>query len=600
MAVASDPLDGLEQAPQFRPNLVLIDINMPTMSGWQVAARLKALAPSAVLVAFSADLTPEARQRALAAGCDGYMTKPLDVDTFPDEVAEFLHGKRETLPDLEKARQEFLQETVATLELRLRELTRSLHLNAELNSQNQQLIAWLRRRQRLLEAASRVSHVISSILDLDELLRVTVDAIVDQYQFYFASIYLCEPGSESVTLRAGSGSAGTALLAQKFTFLLSDENNIAAVIHTRQPQLALLDRSPLPVELSALLPDSISRLALPLVVNDVVLGALSVHSSQQDGFSEDDMTALQSLANQVAIAIKNARTLQDLDNANRQLLRTKTFEAIAAATGETIHWVGNKAAPIPSSAKRVREDVAGLLAACLELQNLSPEQRAGHPLAALVQRILPQAQSASLDLAAEAQRLAAFSPRQLERLGGLESILEDLMIIEQSATAILAVKEDFLGPVRLQKLVELSLPELINQVIFQMNLPADVVQTEFASGLPKVRADASQLGQVYNNLIKNAWEALHRVSEPLIIVRAFMDDDPYFIRTEICDNGPGIPPEIVDKIWVSFFTTKGDHGGTGLGLSACMKIINQLGGRITVETEVGQGATFIVLIPVPE
>jgi signal transduction histidine kinase len=66
---------------------------------------------------------------------------------------------------------------------------------------------------------------------------------------------------------------------------------------------------------------------------------------------------------------------------------------------------------------------------------------------------------------------------------------------------------------------------------------------------------------------------------------------------EVEDNGPGIPPELQEKIWVSFFTTKGGQGGTGLGLAACMEIVRQTGGKIWGESAPGRGAKFIVLFP---
>jgi two-component system cell cycle sensor histidine kinase/response regulator CckA len=69
---------------------------------------------------------------------------------------------------------------------------------------------------------------------------------------------------------------------------------------------------------------------------------------------------------------------------------------------------------------------------------------------------------------------------------------------------------------------------------------------------------------------------------------------------KVTDNGPGIPPEDLEKIWVSFFTTKKDRGGTGLGLSACMEIINQSGGKIFVDSEEGKGTTFTILLPIAE
>jgi signal transduction histidine kinase len=68
----------------------------------------------------------------------------------------------------------------------------------------------------------------------------------------------------------------------------------------------------------------------------------------------------------------------------------------------------------------------------------------------------------------------------------------------------------------------------------------------------------------------------------------------------VIDNGVGIPPESLDKVWMAFYTTKGNRGGTGLGLPACAQIIGQLNGKIVVESEEGSGTTFSVFLPVVE
>ena len=95
---ASDPLSGIELAMDTHPDLILLDINLPQLSGREVAARLKTLLPNTPLVAFSADVSAETRQRALAAGCVGYLTKPIeDIDVFSQQIQAFLRGKRETL-----------------------------------------------------------------------------------------------------------------------------------------------------------------------------------------------------------------------------------------------------------------------------------------------------------------------------------------------------------------------------------------------------------------------------------------------------------------------------------------------------------------------
>ena len=207
------------------------------------------------------------------------------------------------------------------------------------------------------------------------------------------------------------------------------------------------------------------------------------------------------------------------------------------------------------------------------------------------------AQAAGFDLVARASELAGLPPRQLQALGGLESILEDLDIITQSADTILHIKEDLIGPVRLARPAVLHLPDLLGEIITGMALPQDVVQTDFAANLPPIWGDPRQMSNVFNNLIKNAWEALEGRTNPRIWVSARRSADKEFVQVQIKDNGPGIPPELIDKIWISFFTTKGGRGGTGLGLFSCMEIVRQAGGRIWVNSQVGRGASFFVLLP---
>ena len=592
---ASDALMGIELATQTRPDLVLLDINLPQLSGREVAARLKTLLPNTPLVAFSADTSTGARERALAAGCVGYLVKPLDVDTFEAQIAEFLGGKREVLANAAHHRQAFEAELVARLEEKVRELTKTAEHNAYLNAQNEKLVVALQRRQRLLEAAAHVGQIVTSVLYLDELLPLTVDVICEAYDFYYAGIFLLDSAGEWAVLRAGRGEAGRAMLAEGYRLPLQGDSLIGAAIRQQKARM-VPDLSQAPGHLqNPHLPHTCSEMALPLVLNEKALGALSIHSAQVNAFTDDDITSLQTLANQVAIAINNARLLHDLNEANHELLRTKTFEAVATATGEAIHWVGNRAAPIPGSAHRVRDDLALWLAIFRAL--LAAPADSPSPLRPLADLAFETAVQQGLVLPVA----EALDPAQLRRrfADGMESILEDLAIIEQSATTILSIKEDLIGPARLQRVAAIDLPGLLRQIIFQMGLPDGVIQTDFELGLPPVYGDARQIGQVYNNLIKNAWEALlgAQSANPAILVTARVADDARYVMTQVSDNGPGISPEIIDKIWVSFFTTKGDRGGTGLGLSACAAIVNQSEGKIMVESQVGVGTAFTVLLP---
>jgi signal transduction histidine kinase/DNA-binding NarL/FixJ family response regulator len=593
---ASDPIGGIELAMLSQPDLILLDINLPHLSGREVAARLKSLLPHARLVAFSADNSPGVRERALAAGCVGYMTKPLDVDTFADEIKEYLGGKRDVLLDQARHEKAYQAEVVEILEEKVRELSKTAERNAFLNEQNKQLIAVLERRQRLLEAAARVGHVITSILDLDELLRVTVDVICEEYDFYYAGLFLCEEAGQAASgeaekwavLRAGRGEAGKAMLANDYRLPIDENSIVGTAILGQQARIVLDVGQEVHRFANPYLPDTRAEMALPLIVKGQVLGVLSVQSDQVNAFNDDDINSLQTLANHVAVAIDNAILLRDLKHANQELLRNKTFQAIAQTTGETIHWVGNKAAPIPSSTLRVREDLVRLLGLFQALLAEPPEQREQHPLWSEAMEVFHTV----------AQQGYKLEPPAFVMPGSLESILEDLAIIEQSARSILVIKEDLIGPVRLQNLAVISLPELLDETIFEMGLPEGMVQTEYEANLPPTRGDRRQLGQVFNNLIKNAWEALYQTPNPHIRVVARYSGDPGFVEVLVIDNGPGIPPDLLEKIWVSFFTTKGERGGTGLGLSACVAIVNQAEGKISVESQVGVGTIFTVMLPV--
>jgi signal transduction histidine kinase len=128
---------------------------------------------------------------------------------------------------------------------------------------------------------------------------------------------------------------------------------------------------------------------------------------------------------------------------------------------------------------------------------------------------------------------------------------------------------------------------------------------EKALGLPSAWVDSQQLHQVLVNLHINALDAMEtvRVRRLITKIRPLAKPDGAWIQIEITDTGTGIPPDILDTIFVPFFTTKHesrDHEGTGLGLPICQRIVEAHGGYFDVKSEVGCGTTFYVNLPVHE
>ena len=140
---AEDGLTGIEVTWAEEPALILVDINIPYLDGYEVATKLKSLRPDVPIVALTADISDGARQRALASGCDGYIPKPIDPDQFPAQVEAFLRGKREALEQGERRvyAQAYQQKLVDRLEEKVRELTKANEELKELDRMKDEFIS---------------------------------------------------------------------------------------------------------------------------------------------------------------------------------------------------------------------------------------------------------------------------------------------------------------------------------------------------------------------------------------------------------------------------------------------------------------------------
>jgi len=145
---------------------------------------------------------------------------------------------------------------------------------------------------------------------------------------------------------------------------------------------------------------------------------------------------------------------------------------------------------------------------------------------------------------------------------------------------------------------EANVHDLLDSTLIVLrNLTKDKVQIQkhFVSNMPSIRCFPGKLNQVFSNIIVNAIQAMANTENPEIVVITELRAEVLLIH--IKDNGPGIPDNIKSKIFDPFFTTKEVGEGTGLGLSIVYSIINQHGGQLDVESEVGVGTEFIITLP---
>ncbi len=217
-----------------------------------------------------------------------------------------------------------LQSSHAELEQRVLERTRALQ-----------------RREMQLRVSAVVSRAATSILDVDELLRTTVNLIRNEFNLYFAAIFLLDEAGAWVVLHEATGEAGQQLQAEGFKLALDDQSMVGWTAAHRQPRIALDVGEDAVHLVNPLLPDTRSEMTLPLVVGERLLGVLDVQSTEEAAFDEEDVQTLRIMADQIAVAIDNARKFSDeamlleatspLYRVSRRLTTAMTVKEVAEA-----------------------------------------------------------------------------------------------------------------------------------------------------------------------------------------------------------------------------------------------------------------------------
>src|SRR5436190_15799324 len=200
---APDGLSGIETAVREQPALILLDINLPGVDGYEIVAILKSFPNLAAtpVIAVTAYAMQGDRQRTLVAGCDGYIQKPIDVDAFPRQVAEFLGGKRE--------RVEGRDEGVYLRELNQRLVYRLLNQVEELKRLNQHFV----RRASQLEDLHRAPQDITSEMGVAGMLEKLLGGLAQAVGSTSLSVELSEPPGIHVAVRHDTGAQPRGVLA---------------------------------------------------------------------------------------------------------------------------------------------------------------------------------------------------------------------------------------------------------------------------------------------------------------------------------------------------------------------------------------------------
>jgi signal transduction histidine kinase len=184
-----------------------------------------------------------------------------------------------------------------------------------------------------------------------------------------------------------------------------------------------------------------------------------------------------------------------------------------------------------------------------------------------------------------------------------QSVLTDIINEAKMANAIVQEVLEFVRPIRLQ-VEHTGVAEAVQAAVQLADTKAQrggvQVEVNVPQGLPLIQGDQHQLTQLFTNLLMNAYEAMNGVGRVRFAARAIHVDDGLDGRdavvVEVADEGPGMPPDVADRVFNPFFTTKAQ--GSGLGLAIVRKIVDAHDGSIDLETAPGRGTVIRVTLPI--
>jgi PAS domain S-box-containing protein len=410
----------------------------------------------------------------------------------------------------------------------------------------------LKRRNDYLAASSEIGRLVTSTLDLNTIFTRTVNLISERFGFYYAAIYIIEETGFNAVLREATGEAGEKMKAQRYSVVVGSNSIVGKVAEGIEPRLVNdTDLEPLYVPNPFLL-DTRAEVAIPLRIGARIVGVIDIQSTQAYAFTKDDLSVLQSLADQVAVAIDNARSYELSQQLIKDLREVDQLKSQFLANMS--HELRTPLNSIIGFSRVILKGIDGAVSD-MQQQDLTAIYNSGQHLLGLINDIL--------DLA----RIEA---------GKMELNFEEVHLAEM-ATSVMSTAKGLVKEKPIQLL---------------QRIPAN---------MPAVRGDTMRVRQVLLNLISNASKF---TDEGSITVEALVQKGPtgkMEALINVIDTGPGISIEDQKKLFQAFSQVDGSatrkSGGSGLGLSICANLVQLHGGRIGIHSGAGTGSTFWFTLP---
>ena len=403
---------------------------------------------------------------------------------------------------------------------------------------------------RHLRVLRIVSEAVSQSLDLEEVLNRSLSALTHVTGHEIASLHLISPDGGKLLLRGERGMSDT--LREANLILPMGRGLIGTVAHTGQA-CRVDDAAASPGLLAAARPavvaDAIRAfVCVPIRARQRVLGTLSLGRQRGSRFTDQEIFLLECVADQIGVALDNARLLgdtrrriEDLDRARSAVVRAERLSAVTELAAGVAHEINNP------------------LTVILAQVHLLLQGQPGEEL------------RRALETVDNAARRAA-------------GVVKDLTLFAQPRRAARR-------PCDLAELVR-RVAEVVRDRLASVHVSIEVEVED----MPVLWADPDQVYQVLVALIDNARHAMVSVHGGGTLGLRLRPTH-FGAWIEVVDDGPGIAPEHLHRVFTPFFTTKGPDEGRGLGLSVAHGIVREHGGRLWVKNRPDGGARFVVELP---
>lgn len=389
------------------------------------------------------------------------------------------------------------------------------------------------------------SRDLISMVDLQAISHNTLQTVSKALGVVKASLFLADDLKASFALKASVG--------------LSPDRFQGSIFPADDPLVQRLTESPRAIvkeelEMAAQpgekrLAERMARLeaevALPLMSKERLIGILNLgHKEGREMYSHEDLEVLSTLANQAAIAIENARLYENLKQSQNIIRRADRLSSLGMLTAGLAHEIRNP------------------LVAIRTFTQLLPERYQ------------------------EAEFRNSFQALALKEVDRICGLVNDLLSFARPSAPNVS---------------EESINEIVDSIVRILESEAKEKEVRMhrrlAPDLPKIFIDKEQIKQVSMNVILNALQSIEGQGVVEVSTRLFSKNGTeQYVQIEVRDSGVGIPETNLEDIFNPFFTTKKD--GSGLGLSISHQIVQEHGGYIVVESQVGRGTTFFINLPV--